>query len=106
MKPGQQSLVAAVVAILVIAVAGQSLTPRQCNDQKNNLKNTCRSVQLIFGRKPSAACCQLVREANVECVCPFVTPKLIAALGGVNRVVGLIRNCGRTVPRNFKCGSK
>ncbi|KAH6773843.1 hypothetical protein C2S52_003239 [Perilla frutescens var. hirtella] len=104
---GWLMLVAAAMVLVVLVVptaVAQVLTPTQCNNQKNDLKNTCRNVALVLG-KPSAACCQLVRAAKVDCVCQFVTPKLVAALGGADRTIALIRGCGRTIPRNFKCGS-
>ncbi|KAK6135567.1 hypothetical protein DH2020_030675 [Rehmannia glutinosa] len=95
-----------IVAVMILAVVvGQSPTPSQCTEEKNQLENTCRTVSVMFGRDPTAACCQLVRAAHVECVCPFVTWKLVAALGGVQRAIRLIESCGRNVPHNFKCGS-
>ncbi|KAL5748368.1 hypothetical protein ACOSP7_025404 [Xanthoceras sorbifolium] len=57
---------------------------------------------IVFG--PSAACCGRVRVSHFECVCPLVTPKL-ASLINVNHAINLLKRCGRTVPRHFKCGS-
>ncbi|KAI3458384.1 hypothetical protein Pfo_015047 [Paulownia fortunei] len=105
---GWSSLIPVVMVLAVVvvpAVLGQSPTPSQCNEEKNQIEDTCRTAAVIFGQNPTAACCQLVRAAHVECVCPFVTTKLIAALGGVQRTIRLIQYCGRAVPRNFKCGS-
>ncbi|PSS32458.1 Nuclear transition protein like [Actinidia chinensis var. chinensis] len=96
------------VVLLVVVVSGglasvQSQTsPSQCKEEKRLLVNECRGV--IFGQNPSASCCQRVRVTHVECVCPSVTPKL-AAIIGVERTIKQIQGCGRTVPRNFKCGS-
>ncbi|KAL3834705.1 hypothetical protein ACJIZ3_009441 [Penstemon smallii] len=98
----------AIVMILVASIAigvvlGQSPTPSECAQEKNQLKHTCRAV--IFGQNPSAPCCQLVRAAHAECVCPFLTPKLAVALRGAQRIIRMVGGCGREVPRSFKCGS-
>ncbi|KAJ0106613.1 hypothetical protein Patl1_17699 [Pistacia atlantica] len=53
----------------------------------------------------SSACCKRVRVSHLECVCPVVTAKL-AALIDINRVIKLLKGCGRRVPRHFKCGCK
>ncbi|CAA3005360.1 uncharacterized protein LOC111394471 [Olea europaea var. sylvestris] len=98
--------------ILVTMVGGgwvvpmaHGVTPSECKDEKNTLVNNCRPV--IFGSNPSAACCQNVRDAHIECVCPYLGPKAAATIRtiGVSRVVQLIEGCGRSVPRNYKCGS-
>ncbi|KAL5791646.1 hypothetical protein ACOSP7_000240 [Xanthoceras sorbifolium] len=98
--------------VLVVVVVGVwenniekvkgDLSPSQCEQEKRLIVNACRAV--VFGQKPSPNCCARVRVTHVECVCPFVTPKL-AALIGVKRTIKQIESCGRTVPRNFKCGS-
>ncbi|KAL7103572.1 hypothetical protein ACP275_08G187900 [Erythranthe tilingii] len=96
-----QAVALMIMVVVPVAVLGQ--TPSECNDEKNKLENGCRAV--IFGRDPTEACCQQVRAAHLSCVCPLVTPALVAAIGGAQRVIRLVRGCGRTVPRNFKCGS-
>ncbi|KAG8381034.1 hypothetical protein BUALT_Bualt06G0078800 [Buddleja alternifolia] len=100
-----KTMMVVVAASMVGATLGQNLTPGQCKEEKDNLEQTCRSVALIFGRNPTAACCQLVRTAHVECVCPYVSSKLVAAVGGPKRLIRLVGSCGRFIPRNFKCGS-
>ncbi|CDP03077.1 unnamed protein product [Coffea canephora] len=85
-----------------IGGANAQLSPSECNQERRLIENSCRPV--AFGAQPSAGCCQLVRAAHVECVCPYVTPKL-AALVGAQRMIKLVRGCGRPVPPNFRCGS-
>ncbi|KAL2558336.1 uncharacterized protein Fot_03194 [Forsythia ovata] len=91
------------VAMLVPMAHG--VTPSECKTEKNNLVNNCRPV--IFGRDPSPVCCQNVRDAHIECVCPYLGPKAASVIRGIGvpRVVKLIEGCGRSVPRNYKCGS-
>ncbi|PKI54569.1 uncharacterized protein LOC116194892 [Punica granatum] len=97
-----------VLGLLVTMMSGSALmasgqtNPSQCKDERKQIENACRPV--IFGRNPSQQCCLRVRVTHVECVCPYVTPKL-AALIGVDRAIRQIEACGRTVPHNFKCGS-
>ncbi|XP_060207459.1 uncharacterized protein LOC132635190 [Lycium barbarum] len=74
-----------------------------CRQERSVGKKACWSV--LFGRNPSGGCCERVRVTQTECFCPILTPKLVAILGGANRVIRLIKRCGRTVPPNFKCGS-
>ncbi|KAL6977597.1 hypothetical protein U1Q18_026389 [Sarracenia purpurea var. burkii] len=99
-------LVVVVAAAVVVGVwevpVVNGASPSECKEERRLLKNECMPV--IFGQEPSGACCQRVRVTQVECVCPYVTPKL-AALIGVERTIKKIESCGRTVPHNFKCGS-
>ncbi|XP_021286656.1 uncharacterized protein LOC110418294 [Herrania umbratica] len=95
-------VVVLVVGVFEVPMARGDMSPSQCKEEQRLLVNACRPV--IFGRSPSAACCQRVKVTQVECVCPVVTPKL-AALIGVERTIKQIEGCGRSVPHNFKCGS-
>ncbi|OMO63678.1 hypothetical protein COLO4_32251 [Corchorus olitorius] len=79
-----------------------SMTHSQCKDEQRLLVNACSSV--VFGHSPSSDCCARVRVTRAECACHAVTPRLAAFLG-VERTIKQIEGCGRTVPRNFKCGS-
>ncbi|XP_034711662.1 uncharacterized protein LOC117934135 [Vitis riparia] len=109
----KEAVVAAVVVVAALVVCGwgniqmasADTSPSQCKEERNLLVNACRPV--IYGRSPSADCCQRVRVSHVECVCPYVTPKTASIIGviGVDNVVKKIEGCGRTVPRKFKCGS-
>ncbi|XP_062092263.1 uncharacterized protein LOC133798091 [Humulus lupulus] len=95
-------MVAVVVVVVVPPMAKAETSPSQCKQERNQLVSACKPV--IFGQNPSVNCCARVRETHVECVCPYVTPKL-ANLINVQRSIKQIQGCGRTVPRNFKCGS-
>ncbi|KAM1126436.1 hypothetical protein ACFX2B_041117 [Malus domestica] len=87
----------------VVPMAKADTSPSQCKQEVGRLRDECRSA-ILPGRNPSALCCQIVRAAHVECVCPYVTPK-VANLIPVERTIKQIEGCGRSVPRNFKCGS-
>lgn len=88
----------------LVAMAKGDTTPSQCQQERKLLEDSCKT-RLLLGLSPSATCCQHVRVTHVECVCPKVTPKL-ANLINVQRTIKQIEGCGRTVPRNFKCGSE
>ncbi|CAN6565223.1 unnamed protein product [Malus baccata var. baccata] len=79
-------------------------TPSQCKEEVDRMRQNCRTA-LLPGRNPSAYCCQIVRAAHVECICPHVTPKL-ANIIPQRLTIMQIKACGRSVPRNFKCGSE
>ncbi|CAA3021415.1 Hypothetical predicted protein [Olea europaea subsp. europaea] len=97
-------LVGTLILVTMVPMA-HGITPSECKDEKNTLLNNCRPI--IFGSNPSAACCQNVRDAHIECVCPYVNPKVAATIRtiGISRFVKLIEGCGRSVPHNYKCGS-
>ncbi|KAL6272892.1 hypothetical protein ACE6H2_023584 [Prunus campanulata] len=99
-------LVVVGVLVQMVPMAEGDTTPSQCKQEKDLLVSACKSAVInnIIGRSPSAYCCQLVRVTHVECVCPYVTPKL-ANLIPLRRTIKQIEGCGRSVPRNFKCGS-
>ncbi|GKA18160.1 bifunctional inhibitor/plant lipid transfer protein/seed storage helical domain-containing protein [Tanacetum coccineum] len=87
---------------MFLATARAAPTATECKEERRLGINECKNV--MYGRSPSASCCQRIRVSHVECVCPAITPKL-AALIDVNRFIRLIQGCGRRVPRHFKCGS-
>ncbi|CAK9157950.1 unnamed protein product [Ilex paraguariensis] len=99
---GMLVLVLMVGGVCVVPMVSGDTSPSQCKNEKRLLVNACRAI--IFGQNPSAVCCQRIRVTHVECVCPYVTPK-VAALIGVQRTIKQIQSCGRALPRNFKCGS-
>ncbi|XP_024176377.1 uncharacterized protein LOC112182160 [Rosa chinensis] len=106
MRPGLFGLMACLLFLVgvwdVVPVAMGDTTPSQCKEEKKLLVDACKAV--VTGSDPSAYCCQRLRVTHVECVCPYVTPKL-ANLLNVPRIIKQIEGCGRTVPHNFKCGS-
>ncbi|KAM7466344.1 hypothetical protein LguiB_013906 [Lonicera macranthoides] len=118
MKKGQRTSVVLFVALITIIVGIDSnnnkngggsgifvgaLTGAQCKAERNGLVQACKPV--VARRPPSPLCCQLLRGAHVECVCPVITPKL-AALIDVNYAIRVVQGCGRRVPRHYKCGKQ
>ncbi|XP_047338850.1 uncharacterized protein LOC124942393 isoform X2 [Impatiens glandulifera] len=88
--------------IVSIQVSAQRPTPSQCSRERQQGIDNCK--EMIFGKPPSAACCRVIRTGHYECACPAIDAKL-AALLDVKKVSKILRDCGRAVPRRFKCGS-
>ncbi|KAI7743404.1 hypothetical protein M8C21_014031 [Ambrosia artemisiifolia] len=91
-----------ITMMLILARVNAAPTAQECKEERRLAVVACQNV--LYGRQPSAACCQRARVSHVECICPAITPKL-AALIDVNRFTKLIEGCGRRVPRHYKCGS-
>ncbi|KAJ4712617.1 Bifunctional inhibitor/plant lipid transfer protein/seed storage helical domain [Melia azedarach] len=97
-----------VVVLVVVAFVGvkmgcAELSAAECKEERKIGLDECKPV--LYGKLPTPACCQRVRASHVECVCPDVTPWVVALID-VNRAIRLIEGCGRRVPRHFKCGCK
>nr|GFD10978.1 bifunctional inhibitor/plant lipid transfer protein/seed storage helical domain-containing protein [Tanacetum cinerariifolium] len=96
------SLVIVLMVMMLLAMASAGPNARQCKKERSLALNACKSV--MYGRLPSASCCQRVRVTHAKCICPVITAKLVA-LVNVDLLTKLITGCGRKVPRRFKCGS-
>ncbi|RVW21764.1 hypothetical protein CK203_112857 [Vitis vinifera] len=67
-----------VVAVLVciwgnIHLASADISPTGCKEERKLAGNACQPV--LYGKDPSANCCQCVRVTHVECICPYVSPR-------------------------------
>ncbi|XP_027182928.1 stamen-specific protein FIL1-like [Coffea eugenioides] len=98
------SIIIKILLLLCLSAKRASAAPSeaQCRLERKLGINACKPV--VYGKPPSADCCERVRVTDIECVCPVITPKL-AALIDLNRAIRLVEGCGRRVPRHFKCGS-
>ncbi|KAJ0049290.1 uncharacterized protein LOC116133139 [Pistacia vera] len=99
---GLSLMVLVVVGMCEVKMASAELSAAQCKEERRIGLNECKAV--LYGKLPTPACCERVRVSHMECVCPVITPKLVALID-VNRAIRLIEGCGRRVPRHFKCGS-
>ncbi|KAM7462331.1 hypothetical protein LguiA_030452 [Lonicera macranthoides] len=115
MMKGQRTSVVLFIALITIIVGIDSnnnkngggsrifvgaLTEAQCRAERDDLVQDCKSV--VARMPPSPLCCQRIRGAHVECVCPVITPKL-APFIDIDYAVRVIQGCGRIVPRHYKC---
>ncbi|KAI3828926.1 hypothetical protein L1987_03037 [Smallanthus sonchifolius] len=104
---GGVTIITVVIAV-VLAMSGSNASRArpsvgQCHKEEQLAVTACSS--LFRGERPSGECCHRVRVTHAECVCPDVTPAVVAMIGDINRAIRLIESCGRKVPHHFKCGS-
>ncbi|MFS7927876.1 putative bifunctional inhibitor/plant lipid transfer protein/seed storage helical [Helianthus anomalus] len=95
------SLVIGLMLIMLLAMASAGPSARQCKTERGLALGACKSV--MYGRQPSSSCCKRIRVSHVECICPVLTPSVVALID-INSFVKLIGGCGRRFPHNFKCG--
>ncbi|KAL5704049.1 hypothetical protein ACHQM5_022552 [Ranunculus cassubicifolius] len=96
-------LVVMVLALIFgVTKIDAGMPARLCKVQRRVLVSTCQ--ELIYRKPPSPYCCRRLRVTPSECICEVITPKL-ALLIDVSYAVGVMRRCGRKIPRHYKCGS-
>ncbi|CBI38538.3 hypothetical protein VitviT2T_024226 [Vitis vinifera] len=110
MMRSMRAVLVLVVSVLVciwgnIHLASADMSPTECKEERKLAGNACRPM--LYGQNPSANCCQRIRVTHVECICPYVSPKVasIVRAYGLNKLIKKIEGCGRAIPHNFKCGS-
>ncbi|CAH1453851.1 unnamed protein product [Lactuca virosa] len=96
------SLVVVLILMMILGMTRAAPSAAHCKKERKLAINACISV--MYGRRPSSTCCKRARVSHVECICPVITPGLLATIN-VNRLVKFIEGCGRRVPRPFTCGS-
>ncbi|KAF8379184.1 hypothetical protein HHK36_028613 [Tetracentron sinense] len=99
----------AFMLLFVLLVVGKwevkvaAVTANECKEERRLGTKACRPV--VYGSVPSPACCERVRVTRIECVCPFVSPKLADLINAnLNHIAKQIEGCGRRLPSHFKCG--
>ncbi|KAL9663955.1 hypothetical protein QQ045_019349 [Rhodiola kirilowii] len=93
------------MALLMTELGTVSAAPTaaRCKQLRRLGINACKPV--IFGAHPSSDCCYRVRVTPLECVCSVVTPEVAVMVMNFPRFYEVIRNCGRQIPRHYRCGS-
>ncbi|KAK9741724.1 hypothetical protein RND81_03G123900 [Saponaria officinalis] len=98
-----------VTILIIICLSGNyrvinGLTPAQCHEERRILVSACKPV--VYRVPPSAYCCQRIRVTDIQCVCTAITPKIAPLVtANLDYALGVVRRCGRQIPRHFKCGS-
>ncbi|CAL1391056.1 unnamed protein product [Linum trigynum] len=104
---------AVVVTILAVLghggskfVAMADLDDEPCKSDLPGLKAACFDFIKFEGPAipPSEECCKLIRSADSNCTCNFVTPEA-EKMVDMKKVVYVGRSCGLHIPAGFKCGS-
>ena len=91
-----------VLGVWEVRMASAAVSAAKCKEERRLGINACKAV--VYGKSPTPACCHRMRVTHLGCVCSVITPKL-AALVDVNRMIELVKGCGRKLPRHYKCGS-
>ncbi|KAK3037354.1 hypothetical protein RJ639_030452 [Escallonia herrerae] len=92
-----------VLLLVVMTLLGMEIgSAANCREEKRLGIQACKPV--LFGQKPSPACCERARVSTPECICPSISPKVAFLIGGAKRFVRLVEGCGRRVPPGYKCG--
>ncbi|CAM8880629.1 unnamed protein product [Rhodiola kirilowii] len=93
------------MALLVAELGTVSAAPTaaRCRQLRRLGINACKPVML--GAQSSSDCCYRIRVTPLECVCSDVTPAVAVMVMNFPRFYEVIRNCGRQIPRHYRCGS-
>ncbi|OVA01513.1 Bifunctional inhibitor/plant lipid transfer protein/seed storage helical domain [Macleaya cordata] len=77
-----------------------------CEGQFQGLAQQCSQYVLKTGPKtpPSKGCCDLIKKADVPCICKHVT-KEIEQIVSMEKMVYVAGYCGKPLPHGSKCGS-
>ncbi|KAF5182996.1 Bifunctional inhibitor/lipid-transfer protein/seed storage 2S albumin superfamily protein [Thalictrum thalictroides] len=100
-------LVLATILMVGILIFSQQVSSQgECGGALQGLLNNCAAFVTKFGPQtdPSKACCDVVKAADVPCVCQHIPPgaELIVSM---EKVVYVANFCGKELPHGTKCGS-
>ncbi|XP_050224875.1 uncharacterized protein LOC126674472 [Mercurialis annua] len=101
-------LVMTMLVILGTLILNDRKVSAQCEGKVpiSDLISQCSKFVQKTGPKiaPSQQCCQVVKNAEIPCVCKLVT-SAIEKIVSMEKVVYVARTCGVEVQPGFKCGS-
>ncbi|KAK3023225.1 hypothetical protein RJ639_043337 [Escallonia herrerae] len=55
-----------------------SLSAANCKVERNAFVGACKLV--VNGRNPTPECCRCIQVSHFECICPVITPKVVAPI--------------------------
>ncbi|CAL5330651.1 unnamed protein product [Camellia sinensis] len=102
-----------VVGMMVLVVAtrmwnkgGVVVVSGQCQGDLPGLMAQCPKYVGRTGPQvePSKECCDVVKTADVACVCKYIT-KEIEQIISMEKVVFVAQSCGKPLAHGSKCGS-
>ncbi|KFK29964.1 hypothetical protein AALP_AA7G200300 [Arabis alpina] len=74
-----------------------------CGANLSGLVNECQRY-IDNAALPSQSCCDLIRPIDVSCACRYVS-WWVMTLIDMDKVVSVVRSCGKSIPSGYKCGS-
>ncbi|KAK9741963.1 hypothetical protein RND81_03G139900 [Saponaria officinalis] len=79
----------------------------ECEDDIPSLISQCAKFVMKAGKQipPSSECCDVVKNADIPCLCKYVT-KDIERYVSPQKAVFVAQSCGVALQHGSKCGSK
>ncbi|KAL2631334.1 hypothetical protein R1flu_016020 [Riccia fluitans] len=97
------------MGILALSQISEAASKKNCGNDLLPCLNPC--IKSDVGSKPSqpdAACCKVLKKADLTCVCN--TLKSLKLPGNtkvkLKAAATMPEKCGRNIPKNFKCNGK
>ena len=102
-----RSLVFAMTIAVIFLFSGSRAQDEPCNGDVLKLTSLCKDFVLKPGpqKDPSPECCQVIKSADVPCVCDNI-PKGLEDIISMEKVAYVSKFCGRPLKSGSKCGSK
>lgn len=99
--------------VLAFAIAGSLQSGADakkggCKQDYDALVKQCSAYVQKSGPPvpPSARCCSVIQHADIPCICEdYITPK-VEKLISMEKVVYVMKQCGRPFKHGSKCGSR
>ncbi|XP_019055234.1 PREDICTED: uncharacterized protein LOC109115535 [Nelumbo nucifera] len=94
-----------IMAALLMAAVHLQVSAQECQSDIEGLIRECTKYVTKIGPKipPSQACCDVVKNANFQCVCQHVTQQ-VEQIISIDKVVYVADTCGKPLPHGQKCG--
>ncbi|KAJ1698641.1 hypothetical protein LUZ63_007153 [Rhynchospora breviuscula] len=95
-----------ILLVLVVATMLVATNASGCDNDINSLSAKCLRYVSINGPKlkPDQNCCNAIQEADIPCVCTYLTPE-VEKIISADKVVYVAQQCGRPLKPGTKCGS-
>nr|DAD42569.1 TPA_asm: hypothetical protein HUJ06_000799 [Nelumbo nucifera] len=99
-------LALAVLLVAGILISGHQVSAQGCEGDLEGLVEQCEQFVQKQGPQvpPSQACCDVVKKANISCVCQHIT-KEVEQMISIDKVFYVAKYCGNPIPQGTQCGS-
>ncbi|XP_010273373.1 PREDICTED: male-cone protein 1-like [Nelumbo nucifera] len=97
--------VGSLVLAAALLVAVHQVWAQDCKADIDGLMKECLQYIKKSGPQvpPSQGCCDVVKKANITCVCQNITKEMEQTIS-MAKVVYVAKYCGRDLPHGLKCG--
>ena len=93
--------------ITVILSSSNNVVGQGCQSDVQGLISQCASYVKKEGPKikPSPQCCDVIKKADIPCVCKRLTAEIEKTID-MEKVVFVAKTCGKPLAPGSKCGGK